>query len=58
MLESINWLNHGFIYRYFNKRNNRKQAAAIDKAMQSLGFKNPVLFIDNDFLTAFISRIF
>ena len=49
MLESINWLNHGFIYRYFNKRNNRKQAAAIDNAMQSLGFKNPVLFIDNDF---------
>lgn len=49
MLESINWLNHGFIYRYLNKRNNRKQAAAIDKAMQSLGFKNPVLFIDNDF---------
>ncbi|MBS1908720.1 MAG: glycosyltransferase [Bacteroidetes bacterium] len=49
MLESINWLNHGFIYRYLNKRNNRKQAAAIEKALQNLSFKNPVLFIDNDF---------
>jgi len=42
-------LNHGFIYRYLNKRNNRKQAAAIEKALQNPSFKNSVLFIDNDF---------
>ncbi|MFZ1529701.1 MAG: glycosyltransferase [Ferruginibacter sp.] len=49
MLESINWMNDGAFYRYFNKRNNSRQAKEITAAMDKLGFKNAVLFIDNDF---------
>lgn len=49
MLESINWMNDGTFYRYFNKRNNRRQAVEISTAMKKLGFTNSILFIDNDF---------
>ena len=50
ILSSVNRLPHNFIYKYFNKRNNKKLAAEIDKASKKLNFKNPILFIDNDFL--------
>ncbi len=49
MLESINWMNDGTFYRYFNKLNNRRQAKEIKTAMDKLGFKDTILFIDNDF---------
>lgn len=48
-MESINFLPRGSVYNYFNKRNNRKLAREIDWACMQLGFKSPVLFIDNDF---------
>lgn len=40
---------HNFIYKFFNKRNNKKLAEEIEKAAQKLKFQNPILFIDNDF---------
>ncbi len=48
-LESINWLPHGKVYTMLNKQNNRRLANQIKKASEQLLFKDPVLFIDNDF---------
>ncbi len=48
-LESINWMPHNRLYHYLNKRNNKKLAQEINKAIRKLNFHNPVLFIDNDF---------
>ncbi len=49
ILESINFLPPGFLYRFFNKRNSQKVANEIDKVIEELGFKKDVLIIDNDF---------
>ena len=49
MLESINWLPAGYLYKYFNKRNNRKLAHEVKKACQQLAFEKPLLLTDNDF---------
>ncbi len=49
VLESINWMAHHALYRFLNKRNNKKQAKQINWAISKLHFKNPILFIDNDF---------
>lgn len=49
ILSSINFLPHNFLYKFLNRRNNRKLASEIKKGSQKLGFKNPILFIDNDF---------
>lgn len=48
VLESINWLPSG-LFQHFNKLNNKRLSKAIKMAMNRLEFKNPVLFIDNDF---------
>jgi glycosyltransferase involved in cell wall biosynthesis len=49
ILESINWMPHNFVYHFFNKRNNRLLARAIKNAAAQIGFKDAVMFIDNDF---------
>jgi glycosyltransferase involved in cell wall biosynthesis len=49
ILESINWLPPGKIYTYFNRKNNKRLATQIQVACESLGFKDPLLIIDNDF---------
>ena len=49
MLESINWMPAGFIYRFFNKRNNQKLAKEIKWACNELGFHQPILLTDNYF---------
>ena len=49
LLESINWMPHNALYTYMNKRNNRLLAKAIREAAATLGFKDAILFIDNDF---------
>lgn len=51
ILESVNRL-PGFLFDYFNKRNNSLLTKAIITACDRLGFKNPKLFIDNDFFRA------
>ncbi|WP_416438267.1 glycosyltransferase [Phnomibacter sp. MR] len=49
ILESINWISHAGLFDWFNKMNNQRLAADIEKGMQQLNFKNPYLLIDNDF---------
>lgn len=52
-LESINMLPDGFIYDFFNKRNNKKYAKEIQKGIDELGFKNIILFNDSDMFRSF-----
>ncbi len=49
ILESINFLPPGFLYRHFNKKNSQKIANEINKVAKELGFGKDVLMIDNDF---------
>jgi teichuronic acid biosynthesis glycosyltransferase TuaH len=49
ILESINWMPPGRLYRFFNKHNNHKLSNQIQSACNTLDFKNPLLIIDNDF---------
>ncbi|PJJ79073.1 glycosyltransferase [Mucilaginibacter auburnensis] len=53
IIESINWMNHNFIYTFFNKLNNKRFARSIDKAARKLGFKDYILFNDNDIFRCF-----
>ncbi|GGB16500.1 glycosyltransferase [Puia dinghuensis] len=53
VLESINWLPSNFLFRFFNKINNRRLAADIRKAVDILGFKDYILFNDNDIFRSF-----
>ncbi len=52
LLESINFLPVGYLYKYFNKKNVKLLAKEIQKAMELLNFKNNLLFVDNDFFNA------
>ncbi len=49
LLESVNWMPHGFLYRYFNRRNSKKIAREIKRAAEKMNFTNPILMVDNDF---------
>lgn len=51
MLESINPL-PAFLYDYFARLNARRFARDIQQACNELGFRDPVLFVDNDFFRA------
>jgi glycosyltransferase involved in cell wall biosynthesis len=53
MIESINWIRNDSIYTYFNKLNNKRFARAIEKAIKQLGFKDIILFNDNDMFRSF-----
>jgi glycosyltransferase involved in cell wall biosynthesis len=48
VLESINFFPEK-VYDILNKRNCKKLASAIQKAVDKIGFKDPILFVDNDF---------
>jgi teichuronic acid biosynthesis glycosyltransferase TuaH len=48
IIESINWLPKGAVYNFINRINNRRFAAEIRKAAARMGFKDYVLFNDND----------
>jgi len=52
MLESINWLPPGRLYKIFNKLNNRRFAKQIKQACNKLGFKRSLLIVDNDFFNS------
>jgi glycosyltransferase involved in cell wall biosynthesis len=58
IIESINFLPAGPIYNFFNKRNNKKLANEINWAGNQLGFKDPVLIIDNDFFNGLYLKDF
>ncbi len=53
MIESINWLPNQTLFELFNKRNNKMLAASICRAINKLGFKNVILFNDNDMFRCF-----
>jgi glycosyltransferase involved in cell wall biosynthesis len=52
-LESINMLPDGFLFDFFNKRNNKKYATEIQKGIAKLGLKNFILFNDSDMFRSF-----
>lgn len=52
-IESINMLPDGFLFDFFNKRNNRKLAKEILKGIKELGFKDFTLFNDSDMFRSF-----
>lgn len=58
VLESINFLPPGKIYRFLNKRNNRKLAQEINSACSELNFKEPILLIDDDFFNGLYLKDF
>lgn len=52
VLESINWIPFPGIFDRFNYINNKRLAKEINQAAKRLGFKDILLFIDNDFFRA------
>lgn len=53
LLESINMLPDGFLFDFFNKRNNKKLAQEIKKALKELGFDEFVIFNDSDMFRSY-----
>lgn len=53
VLESINWLPSTTVFTWFNRKNNRKFAADIKTAADKLGFKDVLVFNDNDMFRGF-----
>ena len=53
ILESVNWLKNDKMFDIFNKRNNRKFASEIERAIEVLGFEDIILFNDNDIFRSF-----
>jgi teichuronic acid biosynthesis glycosyltransferase TuaH len=53
MVESINWIGHTGIFSILNKRNNKKLAKSIKKAIDLLGFKDFIFFNDNEIFKGF-----
>jgi teichuronic acid biosynthesis glycosyltransferase TuaH len=53
MVESINWIKSRALFNTLNKINNKRFARSIQKAADSLGFKNTILFNDNEMFRAF-----
>ena len=53
MVESINWINIGYIFDAFNKRNNRIFAEAIKRALHELKFQNHILLNDSEMFKGF-----
>jgi glycosyltransferase involved in cell wall biosynthesis len=58
VLESINWLPAPAspLFSFLNKRNNRKFAASIKEAIDEMGFKDVILFNDNDIFRGFYMK--
>lgn len=53
VMESVNWISIPGIFEALNKRNNRHFAAGIAKAVTQLGFKDIILFNDNDIFRSY-----
>ncbi len=53
LIESITWIKSHALFNALNKINNRRFANAISKAMATLGFKDIILFNDNDMFRSF-----
>lgn len=53
MIESINWISNITLHTVLNKINNKRFAASILRAAAKLGFKDFILFNDNDIFRCF-----
>lgn len=53
MIESITWIKIRGLFNYLNKRNNIKFANSIKRAIKKLGFRDIILFNDNDIFRSF-----
>lgn len=53
MIESINWIKPQSVFEWLNKLNNQRFAASIRKAIEQLGFKDFILFNDNDMFRSY-----
>lgn len=53
LVESINWINNSFVFDFLNRRNNKKFATSIISATETLGFKDFILFNDNEMFKGF-----
>ena len=58
VLESVNWLPFTPLFSWFNKRNNRKFADSIKEAVAEMGFKDIILFNDNDIFRGYYLKEF
>jgi glycosyltransferase involved in cell wall biosynthesis len=58
LIESVNWINNFRIFDVLNKRNNKLFARSISKALSTLGFKDIILFNDNDMFKSFYLQEF
>jgi len=56
VIESINWIPNTPIFQYFNKRNNRRFAKEIRKAVDDIGFEDFVLINDKDIYRSFFLK--
>jgi len=53
LIESINWIKNETLYNLLNKVNNKRFARSITRAINKLGFKDFILFNDNDIFRCF-----
>lgn len=53
IIESINWIKNETLYTWLNKINNKRFARSIRKAIDKMGFKDVILFNDNDIFRCF-----
>jgi glycosyltransferase involved in cell wall biosynthesis len=53
MVESINWISIEPLFDLINRKNNQKFAASIRKIITVLGFRNYILFNDNEMFKGF-----
>lgn len=53
VIESINWIKIDFLFDLFNQFNNKQFANSIKRAIDNLGFKDFILFNDNDIFRSF-----
>ena len=53
IIESINWIKNKSLFSFLNKINNKSFARSIKKTINKLGFKDLILFNDNDMFRSF-----
>lgn len=58
IIRSINWLPFTLVHTIINKANNKLFAESISKAIDTLGFKDIILFNDNDIIRSFYLKDF
>jgi len=53
LIESVNWLPRGFIFKTINKLNNKRFYRSVQSVIENLGFKDAILFNDGDMFRSF-----